>query len=57
MYKHISHMEPLYPARTDALEDLARELVAASAKLEGRLAPGDTGRCPGAIAGDKQLLQ
>jgi Fic family protein len=39
MYKHISQMEPLYPARTDALEDLARELVAASAKLEGRLAP------------------
>jgi Fic family protein len=39
MYNHISQMEPLYPARTDALEDLARELVAASAKLEGRLAP------------------
>ena len=32
-------MEPLYPPRTDALEDLARELIAASAKLEGRLAP------------------
>jgi Fic family protein len=31
-------MEPLYPARTDALEDLARELIAASAKLEGRIA-------------------
>ena len=39
MYKHISQMEPLYPARTDVLEDLARELIAASAKLEGRLAP------------------
>jgi Fic family protein len=39
MYNHISQMEPLYPARTDVLEDLARELIAASAKLEGRLAP------------------
>lgn len=39
MYNHISQMEPLYPARTDSLEDLAREVVAASAKLEGRLAP------------------
>lgn len=32
-------MEPLYPSRTSELEDLARELVAASARLEGRLAP------------------
>ncbi|MFN0110820.1 MAG: Fic family protein [Blastocatellia bacterium] len=32
-------MEPLYPARTGELEDLARELVAVSAQLEGRLAP------------------
>ena len=39
MYNHISQMEPLYPARSEALEDLAREVVAASAKLEGRLAP------------------
>jgi Fic family protein len=39
MYNHISQMEPLYPARTEVLEDLARELIAASAKLEGRLAP------------------
>lgn len=39
MFDYISQMEPLYPARTDALEDLARDLVAASAKLEGRLAP------------------
>jgi Fic family protein len=39
MYNHISQMEPLYPARNEALEDLAREVVAASAKLEGRLAP------------------
>src|SRR5436305_942518 len=34
MYDHISQMEPLYPARTDALEDLAREVVASSAKHE-----------------------
>jgi Fic family protein len=39
MYNHISQMEPLYPAGTEVLEDLAREVVAASAKLEGRLAP------------------
>lgn len=39
MYDHISHIEPLFPAHTDELEDLARELVAASAKLEGRLSP------------------
>jgi Fic family protein len=39
MYDHINQMEPLYPARTEALEDLAREVIAASAKLEGRLAP------------------
>ena len=32
-------MEPLFPAHTGALEDLARELVAASAQLTGRLAP------------------
>jgi len=32
-------MEPLYPAHTESLEDLAREVIAASAKLEGRLAP------------------
>lgn len=38
MYNHISQMEPLYPARSESLEDLAREVVAASAKLEGRLA-------------------
>ena len=43
MYNHISQMEPLYPARTDVLEDLARELIAASAKLEGRLAPATLG--------------
>lgn len=39
MYNHISQMEPLYPAKSDALEDLAREIVAMSARLEGRLAP------------------
>lgn len=31
-------MEPLYPARSEPMEDIAREVVAASAKLEGRLA-------------------
>lgn len=39
MYAHITHMEPLFPAKTGELEDLAREIVAASAKLEGRLSP------------------
>ena len=39
MYAQISEMEPHYPARTGELEDLARELTAASARLEGRLAP------------------
>jgi Fic family protein len=32
-------MEPLYPARSEPLEDLARDVIAASARLEGRLAP------------------
>lgn len=32
-------MEPLYPANSESLEDLAREVIAASAKLEGLLAP------------------
>lgn len=39
MYSQISQMEPLFPAKTGALEDLAVKLVAASAKLTGRLAP------------------
>ncbi|MFN0122318.1 MAG: Fic family protein, partial [Blastocatellia bacterium] len=39
MYTHISQMEPLFPARTGELEDLARALVSASSQLEGRLAP------------------
>lgn len=39
MYNHISQIEPLYPACTDFLEDLARDVIAASAKLEGHLAP------------------
>lgn len=39
MYNHISQMEPLYPAHGEALEDLAREVIATSARLEGRLAP------------------
>lgn len=38
MYDHISQIEPLYPAHNESLEDLAREVIAASAKLEGRLA-------------------
>ena len=32
-------MEPLYPARAEKLEDLARDVIAVSAKAEGRLAP------------------
>lgn len=39
MYDHPSQMEPLFPARIEALADLAREVVAASARLEARLAP------------------
>jgi Fic family protein len=39
MYSQVSQMEPHFPARTNELEDLARELVAVSAQLEGRLAP------------------
>lgn len=50
MYNHISQMEPLYPARSESLEDLAREVVAASARLEGRLAPET-------LEGVRRLLQ
>lgn len=39
MYSSITQFEPLFPAKTGELEDLAREIVAASARLEGRLAP------------------
>ncbi len=39
MYMSITQFEPLFPAKTGELEDLAREVVAASARLEGRLAP------------------
>lgn len=39
MYTPIAQFEPLFPAKTGELEDLAREIVAASARLEGRLAP------------------
>ena len=39
MFTEISQFEPLYPSRTGQLEDLAREVVASSARLEGRLAP------------------
>src|SRR5215207_6570502 len=39
MYDHPSQMEPLFPAKTDTLEDIAKEIVAVSSRLEGRLAP------------------
>ncbi len=39
MYSSITQFEPLFPSQTGELEDLAREIVAASARLEGRLAP------------------
>lgn len=39
MYSLITQFEPLLPSKTGELEDLAREIVAASARLEGRLAP------------------
>lgn len=39
MYSPITQFEPLFPAKTGELEDLAKEIVAASARLEGRLAP------------------
>lgn len=39
MFTSITQFEPLFPAKTGELEDLAREIVAASARLEGRLAP------------------
>jgi Fic family protein len=50
MYDHINQIEPLYPARVEALEDLAKEVIAASAKLEGRLAPQT-------LAGIEKLLR
>lgn len=39
MYSSITQFEPLFPAKMGELEDLAKEIVAASARLEGRLAP------------------
>jgi Fic family protein len=39
MFDNITQMEPLYPAHTEQLEDMAREVIGVSAKLEGRLAP------------------
>ncbi len=39
MYSQVSQMEPHFPTRTSELEDLACELIAVSAQLEGRLAP------------------
>lgn len=39
MYSKISQFEPLLPTKTGELEDLAKELTARSAQLEGRLSP------------------
>jgi Fic family protein len=39
MFTSISQFEPLFPSKSGELEDLARNLVAVSAKLEGRLSP------------------
>lgn len=39
MYSSITQFEPLFPTKMGELEDLAKEIVAASARLEGRLAP------------------
>ncbi len=39
MYDKISHMEPLFPEQITDLEDMAREIVARSAALAGRLHP------------------
>ncbi len=50
MCEHISQMEPLYPSCTDRLEDLARDVIAHSAKAEGRLAPAT-------LAGIRRLLR
>lgn len=38
MYNRISQVQPMQPAHSEPLEDIAQEVVAASAKLEGRLA-------------------
>lgn len=39
MFASISQFEPLFPSKSGELEDLARNLTAVSAKLEGRLSP------------------
>jgi Fic family protein len=39
MFTSISQFEPLLPSKVGELEDLARNLVTVSAKLEGRLSP------------------
>jgi Fic family protein len=39
MFTSIHQFEPLYPAQTNELEDIACEVVAVSSRLEGRLAP------------------
>jgi hypothetical protein len=33
IYNHVSQMEPLYPARSESLENFAWEVVAVSARL------------------------
>ncbi len=50
MVEHITQIEPLYPAHAEKLEDVAREVVAVSAKLEGRLEPPT-------LAGVRKLLR
>ena len=50
MFTSISQFEPLFPSKSGELEDIARELVAVSAKLEGRLSPI-------VLADIRQLLQ
>lgn len=39
MYDRVSHMEPLFPTNTSALEDQARQIVGRSASLGGQLHP------------------
>jgi Fic family protein len=39
MFTSISQFEPLFPSKSGELEDLAKNLIAVSAKLEGRLSP------------------
>lgn len=50
MYSDISQFEPLFPAETSGLEELAYRLVDVSARLEGRLSPVT-------LSGISELLQ